>query len=161
MIHLYQIGEDYRKALSFDLDSEEDAEACIQLLGEIEARFEDKARNVVAYTLSLDAAAEALKTEEAKLAAKRRAIENRAERMRQYLEYEMRACQFEEIDTGIRKLKFAKTPWSVEIDEGIELPEEYVRIKREPDKKKLADDLKAGKQIDGVRLVQSERLRIS
>lgn len=165
MITLYEIADDYRRALDFDIDSEVDAEALTALLGEITDRFENKAAAVVAYIRNISGEAKAFKDESARLAAKGVALERRAASLESYLEHEMRRCNLIECKAGIASLKFVKNPWSVEIDPGVTLPPEYMRQPPTPppapDKKLLAEDLKAGKVIEGARLVQKERLKIS
>lgn len=64
------------------------------------------------------------------------------------------------------KLSAVQTPGKVEIAEGATLPAEYLReippvpASTAPDKKKIADDLKAGVILEGVRLVSGVRLAI-
>lgn len=166
-IALYQIADDYKRALSMldDDATEPDAEALTQILGEVVDRFENKAANVVAYIRNVEAEAEAYKAEAARLLAGGKRREKAAAALKEYLAVEMRRCNLDECKAGLADLKFVKTPWAVEMDPGADLPEEYLRFKPapapEPDKAKIAADLKAGKQIEGVRLVQGERLRIA
>ena len=161
-IALYRIADEYRQVLAWDIENEPDAEALCELLGEIEGRFEDKALNVTGYMRSVEAEAEAYKAEEDRLKETRQRLEKRAENLKKYLTIEMRRCGFDELAIGTSKLKFVKTPWSVEIEPTADIPNEYLRFKDpEPDKVLLKKALESGKQIEGVRLVQGERLRIS
>jgi hypothetical protein len=166
-IALYKIADDYKTALAFldDVETEPDAEALTQLLSEVTDRFEDKAANVVAYMRNVEAEAEAFKAEAARLAARQKALEKRAENLREYLSVEMRRCNLTECTAGFSSLKFVKNPWTVELDAGIELPDDYMRFKPvpapEPDKTKIAEALKAGVEIPGARLIQKERLKIA
>jgi len=74
----------------------------------------------------------------------------------------MRRCNLTEIQAGVNKLKFVKNPWSVEVDCDInQLSPEFKRIKEEPDRVALKKALEAGEEINNVRLIQTERLRIS
>jgi hypothetical protein len=165
MIALYEIADDYARALDIDIDSEVDAEALTILLGEITDRFENKAAAVVAYIRNVSAEAKAFSDEAERHAKKAAALKRRADSLESYLELEMRRCNLTECKAGLASLKFVKNPWSVEIDAGATLPAEYMRQPPTPppapDKKLLADELKAGKIIDGARLVQKERLKIS
>jgi hypothetical protein len=165
MIALYEIADDYARALDIDIDSEVDAEALTVLLGEITDRFENKAAAVVAYQRNLLAEAKAFSDEAGRLAKKAVMLDRRAESLASYLELEMRRCNLTECKAGLASLKFVKNPWAVEIDAGATLPAEYMRQPPTPppapDKKLIGDDLKAGKVIEGARLVQKERLKIS
>lgn len=162
---LYEIADDYRKALAFDLDTEDDATALVALLDEITDRFENKAANVCAYIKNVNAEADAFQKESDKLALKAKALRRRAENLTYYLEVQMRRSNIDECKAGLSSLKFVKNPWKVEIEPGAEIPQEYMTVpevpKSVPDKKELAKALKAGVKIEGVRLVQDERLRIA
>lgn len=166
-IALYKIADDYNRALSMlDEDAEErDAEALTELLGEVTDRFETKAANVTAYIRNIEAEAEAYKAEATRLEARQKQLEKRSKNLREYLSLEMRRCNLTECVAGFSTLKFVKTTWSVDLDPGVQLPDEYLRFKPapapEPDKVKIAQDLKAGIQIEGARLIQGERLKIA
>jgi hypothetical protein len=71
------------------IDTEEDAEdieqAWFDTLEGIEGEFECKAESVAQYIKELNAEAEAIKAEEKKLSARRKAKENAAIRMKDYL----------------------------------------------------------------------------
>lgn len=159
-MNLYEIGAEYQKALTLSVESPDDAQALICLLDEVEGLFEAKAANVVAYARNLEAESGAYKAEAKRLAERAAAFQAKADMLKRYIENQMRACGMIELKAGFFDLKFVKNPWAVEIEEGAEIPEEYIRVKREPDKTKLAEALKAGWQIEGVRLTQTERLRI-
>jgi len=165
MTSLYQIGEDYARALDFDIDSEQDADALTALLGEIADRFEVKAANVTAYMRNIEAEAEAHAKEAQRHSDIARALTKRYAALKTYLEIEMRRCNMTECKAGLDKLKFVKNPWAVEISPDATIPEEFLRRKPapppEPDKPKLREALEAGRQIEGIRLVQTERLKIS
>lgn len=162
MIALYEIGAEYRNVLTWDIDNEPDAEALCQLLGEIEGRFEDKATAVVAFIRNVDAEAEAYKKEEDRLREHRARLETRSANLKKYLEIEMRGCGFDEMKAGLARLKFVKNPWSVDIEPGADIPNQYLRFRDpEPDRKALKEALENGVEIEGVRLTQSERLRIT
>ena len=163
-VALYKIADDYSKAIDFDLDTEADAEALTVLLSEIQDRFENKAAAVVAYLRNIDAEGDAYKAEAARLVGEAQKRERRAKALRDYLTLEMRRCNLVECKAGLASLKFVNNPWRVELDPGVELPEDFLRRKPapapEPDKTKIAEALKAGTDIPGARLVQDERLKI-
>ncbi len=165
-IALYKIADDYQRALGMldDDATELDAEALTQLLGEVTDSFEGKAANVTAYMRNVAAEADAYEHEAERLTLRGKTLRKRIDALKEYLALEMRRCNLTECNAGLNALKFVKTPWSVEIDPGAELPPEYIRVKpevREPDKVKIAAALKEGKEIAGARLVQGERLRIA
>lgn len=69
----------------------------------------------------------------------------------------------EKAEAGTFRLAFQKNPPSVFIARPEDVPPEYWRIipeTREPDKRKMLDDLKAGREIPGALLAQGTSLRI-
>ena len=164
-VALYKIADEYRSALDLDLDTELDAEALTQLLGEITERFEDKAAAVTAYMRNVEAEAYAYAAEADRLAKHAKALNNRSDSLKDYLALEMRRCNLTECKAGLSQLKFVKNPWHVEIEPDAHIPDKYMVTpptpQPYPDKKALAEALKAGETIEGVQLKQDERLRIA
>jgi len=73
----------------------------------------------------------------------------------------------EKIECPLFQISIKKNPPAVEVFDTINLPAEYMVVPEpkpliaQPDKKRLAADLKAGKEITGARLVQGVRLNIA
>ena len=159
---LYEISDQYQQAISRALDNEADADALTRDLEIITDTFAVKAEAVVGYLRNIEADATAYRAEADRLAAEGKAIQAKADKLKDYLAYEMRRCNLTEIQAGVNKLKFVKNPWSVEVDCDInQLSPEFKRIKEEPDRVALKKALEAGEEINNVRLIQTERLRIS
>jgi hypothetical protein len=163
-IALYAIADDYRKALdSFadDLATEDDANALLALLGEVEERFENKAAAVVAYSRNLQAEADAFAAEATRMMERSRQISRKSDALKDYLAAEMSRMGLDECKAGLASLKFREGAWSVEIEDMGALPEEYIRRKPAPDpeanKVEISKALKEGKQIPGARLIQGQR----
>lgn len=68
-----------------DMDGEDMEQAWFDTLESIEAEFDDKAENVIAFIKELNAQAAALKEQEKAFAERRRAKEHHAERLKKYL----------------------------------------------------------------------------
>ena len=109
-------------------------------------------------TKNLDAEAEAIKTEEKNLAKRRKAIENRSEKIK-----EMLADNLEEgkkLSDSRCVLSWIKsTSVEVTVDPKF-LPAEFQRIKYEADKTKIKDYLKTGQEVDYAELVEKQNLNI-
>lgn len=118
----------------------------------------------------------AIKNREAILAGKQEAIkvmehsaimvEKEIERLKKLAIDLMTATNNKKAGGDFLKLSLVPTPGKVEVDPAAVLPAEYLReippvpASTAPDKKKLADDLKAGVIIEGARLVTGVRLAI-
>lgn len=161
---LYQLADEYlvalRKLEELDLDEQTVADTLEGLSGELEV----KATNVAMFCRNLEASAEAIKNAEQQMAARRKAIENRAARIRQYLKDNMERTGIQKIEGPHFALAIRKNPPAVHV-EALELvPMEFFNPPLPPppvmDKKRIAEALKAGKDVPGCRLEQGTRLDI-
>lgn len=162
MTSLYQIASDYERALGFDIGSEDDADALIQLLDEVQDRFEVKAENVAKYLANIEAEGAAYRAEEVRLAERRHAMERRAERLREYLAEQMRRLSLNDLAAGVFRLKFVKNPPSLNIYNEAAIPPGY--FEPQParlDRAAITRDLKSGHAVPGAEIKQDTRLRIS
>lgn len=161
---LYQISDQYlqdvAKLNELDIDDQTFADTLESLSGELEV----KTTNVAMFVRNLEASAEAIKQAEAAMTARRKAIENKAERIRQYLLDNMQRTGISKIECPYFKIALRDNPDSVVIDPLAVIPAEYLRQPEPPpptaDKAALKAALKAGAVIQGVRLEKRQRLEI-
>jgi hypothetical protein len=153
---LYKIGEEIGKILG----SEEWGDDQEKALAELEMALEVKADNIVGFCAKLESFSTMCKAEEERIAAKRKAVENRAASLRKYLLANMKAVGRSEIQAGTHTLKIQKNPPAVKVDSEADIPAKYwivIPAVTQLDKKTLGADLKNG-EIAGAHLEQSERL---
>lgn len=125
---------------------------------ELQMQRDAKIEAMISWHKSLNAEAEAIKAEIKSLTERAAARIRKADRLKAYIGYV----------TDGKPYKCAKgeTTWrkstAVEVAEGAELPDEYMRVKttREPDKVALKDALKAGTVIQGATLVEQMNMTI-
>ncbi len=163
-LSLYQIADEYLRDLDrlneADLDDQTFADTLESLGGELEV----KATNVAMFIRNLEANAEAIKAAEAAMTARRKALENKVERIKTYLLGNMLRTGITKIECPYFKLSVVDNPESVVIDSLASVPAEFMRQPETPppapDKVALKDALKAGQVIDGIRLERKKGLRI-
>ena len=115
---LYEIKEDILKAINdIEIDEETGEIVSMGALDELQEQFSDKAENIALYIKNTNAEAEAIKTEEKRLSERRKALENKAERLKQYLSNAMNETGMDKISTSKVALSFRKTN-VVEVDDG-------------------------------------------
>jgi hypothetical protein len=161
---LYTLADQYQQAAErmadLDLPEEVVADTLEGMAGEIEV----KATNVAMFVRNLEAGAEAIKEAEARMAARRKAIENRAKRIRAYLQGQMERTGITKIECPYFKLAVRDNPPAVVIDQEGSIPERFMRTPEPPppapDKKAIADALKAGEEVPGAHLERGKRLEI-
>lgn len=161
---LYEISQDYLQALEHFTDPEEDIplEAAMDTLEGIEGQLQEKAVNVAKFMQNLDATAKAIREAEQQMAKRRRAIENRAQWIKDYLKNNMEAAGITRIESPWFLLAVQKNPDSVEITDEASLPDDFktevVTVKI--DKASIKQAFKNGAQVPGAVLTHSTRLAI-
>lgn len=161
---LYVLAAEYRQAADmlaeYDLDEQTLADTLESLSGELET----KAVNMAMLARNLEAAAEQVKHAEAEMSKRRKAMENRAARIRQYLLESLRHADLHKIDCPYFRLSVRKNPPSVVINEAQQIPAKFMRQPEPPplapDKQAISEALKAGEDVPGARLVVNQSLQI-
>lgn len=161
---LYVLAEDYRAAIAQLADLDLPAEVVADTLESMAGDLEVKATNVAMFIRNLESTAEQIKSAEAEMAKRRKAIEHRAEHIREYLKANMQRTGISKIECPYFKLAIRDNPPSVVIDSLGMIPAEFMRQPEPPppapDKKAIADAIKAGKEVAGAHLANSQRLEI-
>jgi hypothetical protein len=163
-LSLYLMTEEYRQALAVLSDSELDEQTVADTLEGLQGELSQKAANVAAFVLNLEAEAEAARAAEERIRKRRQALEKRAAQMRDYLQGNMTRAGISEIaalDHSFRARLLAGHE-AVEIDDEAALPADFRRVKviEEPDKPLIARALKEGYAVPGARLVRRATLKI-
>ena len=127
----------------------------------LQEKLETKLENIALYIKNLEADVIAFKDEEKALEGRRKAKENKADRLKAYLQGYLEQTEKGKFETPRVLAKITKGE-AVEVDLN-KLPKEYVTVKEEikPDKTAIKQALKSGKVIEGCRLVQSKNVKIS
>lgn len=167
MASLYDLTGDYARfseLMEMEELTPEQTEMLKDALDNMAVDIEDKLENYAKIIKNFESDIEGLKAEEARLASKRKTLENNIKNMKARMTDAMIATGKTKIKGSLFSFNMQKNTPSVVIDEAYieNIPSEYL-IAQEPkiDKKKLSDDLKAGKDLDGVaHLEQTQTIRI-
>lgn len=161
MATLYELTGEWLQLLQLAEDGEIEPEVFSDTLEGLDFEIEMKADGYAKVIAQLDHTIVALKTEEKRMSARRKAMENHIEQMKKSLFESMRATGKEKFKTDLFSFSIRKNPASVVLDT-LEIPEEYL-VPQDPvvNKKQIMADLKAGKDLTGLaHLEQTERLQI-
>lgn len=161
---LYEIVQAHRELTKLAEAEEFDPQAVADTLEGLEGDISVKARSVAAVVLSVEAWAQAAEDAAKRIQERAASTRKRAAWLRNYLQTNMQAAGMSKIEHPDLTVSIRKNPAAVQIADGIILPARFM-VQPEPppprpDKKAIADALKAGEQIEGCQLVQSERLEI-
>lgn len=160
---LYKLGEEYNKVLARLLDSanedgEVDESICKQL-DEIHGEFTTKAVSVATVYRTIAQEAELYKAEEKRLAEIRKRIERKAEWLKNYIARECENTGTEKISGVSASISFRSSERAI-IDNEAEVPDEYWKVKREPDLTAIKAAIKSGKTIDGAHIEKCKNIQI-
>ncbi|MFR5103526.1 MAG: siphovirus Gp157 family protein [Christensenellaceae bacterium] len=159
---LYDITVQYREMLEKMLDTaSEDGEVDEQVMHELtqtQDALEVKAENCAAMYLEIDSEVERIKRFEGKIKTRRERLQNRRDRLKEYIDRNLTAAQIERIEGEFVNISYRKSE-KVEIDNEAEIPEEYWRVTKEPDKTAIKQALKAGISM-GAHLKPTKSIQI-
>jgi chromosome segregation ATPase len=165
MTQLFLLSAEYRaaadKLADLDLDEATIADTLESLSGELEV----KATNVAMYARNLEATAASIKDAEAQMAARRKAIENRAAGLRRYLLASMQQATITRIESPHFVLAIKNNPPAVDVFDFLQVPKEYMKQPEPPpavvDKAAVKEALKRNIDVPGCRLTHGQRLEIA
>ena len=157
---LYEINEQIIEAWKDAVDPETGEiinDINLELIESLELEKDEKIENCALYIKNLLADAKAISEEEDKLEARRKKLENKAERIKNYVSQFLEGEQF----TTPRVDITFKTSQSVEILDIKKLDDKFLRYKSpEPNKVEIKKILKQGGKVDGATLVTKSNMTI-
>ncbi len=164
MTSLYEISHEYRLSVEKLADLDLDAQTIADTLEGMGGELETKAQNVIFFVRNLETTAAQIKEAEASMAARRKAIENRAEGLKRYVLGSMQHAGIEKIECPYFRLSVRDNPPAVEVFEPGLIPADYMTVPVTPlpvpDKAAIKAAIKAGKEVPGAKLVSGVRLDI-
>jgi hypothetical protein len=163
MIPLYDVAAQYQAAFR-ELSEMDDMTPDIieDSLSLLYGNVEDKAVNVAKFFQGLDAQAKAIREAEIMMAARRKAIESKSERLKAYLLDNMKKCGISKVECPYFILSVQKTAGSVVIDDPTAIPADYMREKvtYEADKSLIRLAISDGFGVPGAHIEEGYSLRI-
>lgn len=156
---LYEINQELERLIDNAVDEEtgEINEDMIEEIENMQMAWDEKVENIGCFIKNLRADAEAVKNEKMALAKRQSILENKAERLKNYL-YDM--LNGETFSSPRVEVKYRKSV-QVKCDDLSAVPEEYLRYKDpELDKTAVKEALKNGEEIEGCYLEEVKNIQI-
>lgn len=152
-LSLYEITNAFPALMENEEMTEEDKN---KVKEELTLLLQQKSQNIIGYARNIELTIEAMKNEEKRISEKRKMLENRVIKFKEYVKECMEKNGITKIETGLGNLTIAKNPISVEIVNEEEIPSEYkteiVAVK--VDKTKIKNNFKETGEIpNGVNIV--------
>lgn len=162
-ITLFELATEIREVADKLADMDIDPQTVADTLESITLPFEQKAASVSAFIRNMEATAEQIKQAEAEMAKRRRAMENRASHIREYLLAQMQRTGITKIESPLFRISIRNNPESVVIDSEAQIPADYMReipATYSPDKTLIRAALQDGYDVPGAHLARSQRVEI-
>ncbi len=155
---LYQINQSYTDLFDKFEDGEITSEELQEIGNMLAVELQNKSRNIIGYEKSIELAISTYKDEEKRLAERRKVLENKLERYKEYVKKNMEQMGLQKIETPLGILSVCKAPSSVEILDESMIPLEYKtqKIVESVDKKAIKEAIQNGENIQGVKLVEDK-----
>lgn len=150
---LYELTNDYLTLMD-RIDATDDPEELTTLKDTLESvagDFDEKVENCCKMYANLKADADLIAEELKRLRDKKTAAENKAERLKEYIRYEMERAGRKKADVGVFRCSFRNNT-VVEVDDPETLPGEFQRVTVAADKTALKKALQDGTEVPGARL---------
>lgn len=163
---LYEIDKNIEMAIDALLDSVDEEtgevnEEMANAVDELKVARKEKLEGIGCYIKNLFAEVEAIKEEADNLRKRAKVMENRAERLREYVANSLLASHETKFE-GVRVAYSFRRSESVEVLDLEKVPSEYLKTKTEvsADKVAIKKVLKEGNTIDGCALVIKQNLLV-
>ena len=118
---LFVLADEYAAAAHALAQTDLDDETVRDTLEGLAGDLETKSTNVAMFVRNLEAVAEKMAEAEASIAARRKAIEKRAAKVREYLKENMEKATMTKIECPYLALTIKKNPPAVEVLDGVEV----------------------------------------
>lgn len=159
-ISLYELKNEYLKALDFltDPENEIDAITCADTMEALDGALDDKLLNVGRFISTIEAEAEAIEAVELRMRNRRQTLENKAGWLRDYLQTSMHVTGHDNLKAPDIAIKLARLPASVIVTDEILIPTQFWKetVTRTVSKQ----DIKSAGGCPGV-VIESKGYRVS
>jgi hypothetical protein len=157
-VKLYELSQNYIQLL--ELADSLDEETFKDTLSSLEEAIEDKVENVAKLVRCLDVDIEAIKSEEKRLADKRKALENKVTSVKSYVQHEMEVAGLNKVKRPTVTVSIQANPPSVDVMDESLIPSIYmVPQPSKIDKRAILTALKEGEFIPGASIKQTVGVR--
>ncbi len=162
-MNLYSINAQLERLLELEDERSVDTETGEILTAEevdaLNMSREEKIENCLLFVKNKTAEAEMLSKEIEALTARKRAAENKAKWTKEYVQGFLNGEKFStpKVQVSYRKSKAVDIRADIKIEN---LPEEFIKIKYEPNKTLLKAAIEKGQEIDGVSIVERQSMVI-
>ena len=131
-------------------------------LNEIKMQTTEKIENIIKYIKNLESETVAIETEVKRLQQRKKATENKINRLKEYLKDFTSTTENKKYNTGLFTLSVRKNAPSVNVVDLKAIPNTFIKkeVVETVDKAAIKKAIKDGQEVSGVELIQSESILI-
>ena len=161
MAKLYELAGIYNSLWALVEDEEMDLTQLEQAMQSVEGDIQEKAEGMAKIVKQIDGDVVTIKAEMDRLAAKKKALENKKDGIKAYLEEQLGIAGMDKVKTPLFTVAMQNNPPSVNVLDEAQIPKQYY-IPQDPvlDKKAVMAALKEGQEVPGAEIKQGRSLRI-
>lgn len=162
-MNLHELTDEWLQLQSMleEASDDEDLQVFFDTMEGIEGEFDDKISGCVAVYKNLMADVEALEAESKKLKERAGVTERKADRLKNYVMTCMKAVGRTKSGDAINSASIVKNGGKKPVILSDEVPQEWQRVKYEPDNKRIREALENGEELPFAKLGErGERLNI-
>lgn len=138
-----------------------DEEKVAKRINELNLNLDEKVDNIACYIKNTRALAEQIKAEKNVLAERQKRLENRAERLEEYLLACLTSAEIKKVETARNYVKYT-TSYPLKVFDETAIPEEYIKttVIKKPDAMTIKAAIKGGAVVPGVEIETKFNLQI-
>ena len=155
---LYQLTSDFSQLM----EAEAEDEIAMALVDMLAGEIETKAENICKLVKVLESTAASFKDEEKRIAERRKSLENKSARIREYMRDRLLSASIDKLNAGTFKVSVGLVGSCI-IDDITQLPPRFITIIPEqynPDKNAIKAAIKAGDTVPGAHIEASYTMTI-
>lgn len=160
---LYDLTDSYRNLWEMVDSDDTDLTLIENALQTVEGEIQTKAGNIAIFIRNLDSEAKLIKEEEDRLKARRQAIENKRDRIKEFLQSNMELAGIDKLKTTTHTISIQNNPPAVQITNEDVIPGKFLTLipqHYEVSKKAILEALKLGEEVPGAEISRGRSLRI-
>jgi hypothetical protein len=157
---IYKVGSAFESVVNMHANGDLTDEQLKEALVALEESKVEKCGNAICYLNMLKHGIEDMKDEEKRIATMRKSLESRAKNLESAFAYVLKNMGDKEVITKYGVMKIRNNPPSVVIDDLSKVPTKFQHQKIEVtlDKVAIKNAIKAGEEVAGCHIEQSEKL---
>lgn len=154
---ILELLDQYQDYVSQDGEIVEDTNQLDSELANLQIERREKLINIALFIKSLQAEADAIKTEKQKLADRQSAKEKKIDSLKNYLQFQAAG---EKIEDSRVVITYRKSEIVEVIGSAMQLPQRFQKIKIDIAKEEIKKAIKSGEVFDFAKLVEKQNLQI-